>query len=142
VRFVLDTDHISIIEKETEPEYTAISSRLALFSMADWSCSIVSFHEQVLGCNKYLSKPRNTDDVVEGYDRFIKVLALFRGVSVLPFDQSAAREFDRLRAQRVRVGTYDLRIASIALSRGLILLTRNTRDFAKVPGLVIEDWTV
>jgi tRNA(fMet)-specific endonuclease VapC len=50
--------------------------------------------------------------------------------------------FDELRDQRVRVSTMDLRIASIAISCNLVLLTRNVRDFTKVPGLVTEDWTV
>ena len=50
--------------------------------------------------------------------------------------------FDSLRTQRVRIGTMDLRIASIALSRNLILLTRNVSDFSQVPGLATEDWTV
>ena len=50
--------------------------------------------------------------------------------------------FDGLVAKRVRIATMDLRIASIALSQGLTLLTRNARDFSKVPGLAIEDWTI
>jgi len=61
---------------------------------------------------------------------------------VLAFDDAVSAVFDRLVAQRVRIATMDLRIASIALSQGLTLLTRNKQDFAKVPGLAIEDWTV
>ena len=60
---------------------------------------------------------------------------------MLPFDDVASAAFDDLTARRVRVGTMDLRIASIALSRGLVLLTRNLGDFGKVPGLATEDWT-
>ncbi|WP_292769159.1 hypothetical protein [Nostoc sp. NOS(2021)] len=55
----------------------------------------------------------------------------------------------RLRSQRVRLSTMDLRIVAlaqppggIAISRNLVLLTRNVSDFSKVPGLVREDWTV
>jgi tRNA(fMet)-specific endonuclease VapC len=44
-------------------------------------------------------------------------------------------------AQRVRLATMDLRIGAIAIASGLVLLTRNMRDFGRVPGLITEDWT-
>jgi tRNA(fMet)-specific endonuclease VapC len=49
--------------------------------------------------------------------------------------------FDQLKSAKIRIGTMDLRIAAIALSRNLTVLTRNLSDFGKVPGLRIEDWT-
>jgi tRNA(fMet)-specific endonuclease VapC len=61
---------------------------------------------------------------------------------VLPFDATAAAVYDTLAAQRVRLRRMDLRIAAIALAQGLVVVTRNTRDFRRVPGLQIEDWTV
>jgi tRNA(fMet)-specific endonuclease VapC len=69
---------------------------------------------------------------------------LVRDFKVLPlvsFDAGAATALGQLQAQRLQLGKMDARIAAIALSCGLILLTRNYRDFAKVLGLVIEDWT-
>ena len=45
------------------------------------------------------------------------------------------------RRQQVRIGTKDLRIAALALSKNATLVTRNTRDFAKVPGLHMVDWS-
>jgi tRNA(fMet)-specific endonuclease VapC len=79
--------------------------------------------------------------VVRGYSMLARILRQFAKAPVLPFDAAAAAEFDELRAHGLRVGVMDLRIASTALSRGFVLLTRNTADFARVPGLVIEDWT-
>jgi tRNA(fMet)-specific endonuclease VapC len=49
--------------------------------------------------------------------------------------------FDDLMTRRFRVATMDLRIAAIALANNSVLLTRNVRDFGKVPGLTTEDWT-
>ncbi|WP_276748541.1 type II toxin-antitoxin system VapC family toxin [Chlorogloeopsis fritschii] len=72
----------------------------------------------------------------------LEILQGFSIAPVLPFDAGAIAVFDGLRIQRVRVSTMDLRIAAITLSRNLVLLTRNINDFNKVPGLVIEDWTV
>jgi tRNA(fMet)-specific endonuclease VapC len=103
--------------------------------------SIVSFHEQVLGAQVFINRARNTVGIIRGYTLLAENLQAFSHAPVLPFDPAAAALYDDLRARRVRIATMDLRIASIALSRGLILLSRNTRDFGKVPGLVTEDWT-
>jgi tRNA(fMet)-specific endonuclease VapC len=51
-------------------------------------------------------------------------------------------EYEELRRQRIRVGTQDLRIAAIVLSIDGILVTRNQRDFAQVPGLMLQDWMI
>ena len=49
-------------------------------------------------------------------------------------------EYESLRKAGVRVGTMDMKIASIALANNATLLTRNTNDFNRIPGLNIEDW--
>jgi tRNA(fMet)-specific endonuclease VapC len=142
MRFLFDTDHLSILQRQTGDAYTNLSARIALYSLSDFVVSIVSFHEQSIGAHGYINGARKPDDVIKGYDRFEMILAHFKVLSVLPFDRSAAGAFERIMAQPVRGSTMDLRIASIALSQNLILLTRNTRDFAKVPELKFEDWTM
>jgi tRNA(fMet)-specific endonuclease VapC len=69
--------------------------------------------------------------------QFVDVL---RGMTVMPFDAAAASEFVRLRRQKPRVGTMDLKIAAIALAHDALLLSANRRDYEKVPGLRVENW--
>ena len=142
MKFFLDTDHISILQKQSGQEYAALIARIAQVRRADLAFCIVSFHEQVLSCNNYLAQAKTPTDVERGYWMFDRVLSAFAAAVVLPFDGNASRAFDGLLKQRVRIATMDLRIAAIALSHGLTVLTRNARDFGKVPGLAIEDWTV
>lgn len=67
-----------------------------------------------------------------------------RAQTVLPFDATAARCFGEVKADLERAGTPltepDLRIAAIALTQQLTLVTRNVRHFTRVPGLVVENW--
>ncbi|MBI1829892.1 MAG: type II toxin-antitoxin system VapC family toxin [Planctomycetes bacterium] len=142
MKFLFDTDHISILQKQSGPEFAALMRRIALVQRADLAFCIVSFHEQVLGCNVYLAQAKTNVEIVRGYEMFDRVLAAFAAAVVLPFDSTAVGVFDNLVRQRVRIGTMDLRIAAIALSRTLTVLTRNTQDFAKAPGLASEDWTI
>ena len=74
-------------------------------------------------------------------------LALFLSpITILDFDSSAAEEYGKVRAALERKGTLigpmDLLIAGHAKSRDLILVTNNTREFTRVDGLKVEDWSV
>jgi tRNA(fMet)-specific endonuclease VapC len=70
-----------------------------------------------------------------------QILTDFSRAQVLPFDAASSSRFEGLRQQRIRVATMDLRIAAIALVSGMTVLTCNTADFQRVPGLLVEDWT-
>lgn len=65
-------------------------------------------------------------------------------IASLPFDDSAAMECARIRRQLERNGTligpHDLQIAAIAFRHELTLITHNTREFSRIPGLHLEDW--
>jgi len=60
---------------------------------------------------------------------------------VIGFDGESAAIFKQFRAEYPRLGTMDLKIAAIAISKGVILLTRNLSDFENIANLQIEDWT-
>jgi tRNA(fMet)-specific endonuclease VapC len=75
------------------------------------------------------------------YARLQRGLDFYRQWVCLPFDEAAATLFDQLRAQKLRIGTNDLAIAAITLAVSGTLVTRNTVDFQRIPGLALEDWT-
>ena len=102
--------------------------------------SIVSYHEQVLGCHTYISRAKSEAEVVRGYELLGRIVRGLGAAPILPFDAAAATVFARFGGGH-RVGVMDLRIAAIALCRGLVVLTRNSGDFGRLPGLQTEDWT-
>jgi len=78
---------------------------------------------------------------ITAYGRLLSHLDNYRRIPVLAFDEAAAIEFQRLRRSRLRMGTMDLKIAAIVLSRDATLLSRNLVDFNQIPDLQVEDWT-
>lgn len=139
--FLFDTDHFVILQQQPTADFDHLIQRVRERDPSDLFVSVISFHEQVMGWNAYISKARKSADVVRGYERLVKVLTNFSEAQVLPFDEGAANCFDELKKRRIRIGTMDLRIAAIALSRRLTVLSRNLRDFKRVPDLPVEDWT-
>lgn len=88
-----------------------------------------------------LNRGEAGDKTVLAYPELQKILKFFCEFKVLPFEEEAQNRFVDLRQQRVRIGTMDLRIASLALTTRALLLSRNLRNFRQVPGLSVEDWT-
>jgi tRNA(fMet)-specific endonuclease VapC len=64
-------------------------------------------------------------------------------MNLLDFDQSALSCYQNLSQQFPHKKIQqDLKIAAIALTREMILVTRNTKDFCQIPNLILEDWTI
>jgi tRNA(fMet)-specific endonuclease VapC len=140
--FLFDTDHVVIMQGQSPGPRDAIFDRIAAFSLDDFYVSIVTFHEQAVGWQAYLNRERKPELIVRAYAELANLLKEYMLVQLAPFDQAAAEKFQELRKNRIRIGTMDLRIASIALVNDYTVLSRNLIDFEKVPGLKVEDWTV
>ena len=138
---VLDTDHLSIMQERNQPDWDRLQSRLAQQPADEIAFSIVSFQEQAQGWLSWINSSKKGHQVVKGYTRLLDLITKFRQVTVLPFDLPSQQRFEHLSTLRLRIGTLDLRIAAIALANQATLLSRNSRDFSKVPGLRVEDWT-
>lgn len=142
MKYLLDTDHLSILQRQTGKDYSNLSTRMAHYPLSDFAVSIVTFHEQMLGCHAYINRDRTLNDIVKGYEMMARLVSDFKVLPLISFDTGAATTFEQLKSQRIQLAKMDARIAAIALSLQLILLTRNHRDFGKVAGLVIQDWTI
>ena len=137
---VLDTDHMSLLEWGAE-ESGRLRERLADVPPDDLATTIVSYEEQMRGWMAYVARAKSMAQQLEAYRRLRQHLDNYRQVTVLDFDMAAVGEFQFLQRERIRIGTMDLKIAAIVLSRNATLLSRNAADFNQVPNLKLEDWT-
>jgi tRNA(fMet)-specific endonuclease VapC len=140
VTYLLDTDHTTLLLRRTGVAHATLRDRLDAHPESEFGMSIVSFHEQLMGANALIARHRRAE-ILRGYEFISELLNLYCPAQIVPFDPPAQAEFERLRNQRIRIPTMDLRIASIAIANRLTLLTRNTNDFSKVPGLQFDDRT-
>jgi tRNA(fMet)-specific endonuclease VapC len=138
---VLDTDHMSVLERRDQPGAVALRARLAPLPPEEVVTTIISYEEQMRGWMAYLAQTRSVAQQVAAYRRLLQHLDNYQRIPVLAFDDAAAVIFQQLRRTRLRIGTMDVKIAAIVLSHEATLLSRNLADFRQVPGLQVEDWT-
>lgn len=136
LRYILDTDQVSLLQRGN----AAVAARLAALATSDVAITMITGEEQLQGRLSVIRRARTQTEIVRGYERLYETLRFYGSVALVLYDAGAAARFDELRRQGIRIGTQDLRIATITLTQGATLVTRNTRDFSQVPGLTTEDW--
>jgi len=131
MQYLLDTNICIYIARERP---LRVMARLQQTRPGDLGMSVVTYLELSYGAWK---SDRHEESLI-GIER------LRRLVPVAPLDESVASQYGRVRTELERKGTpigpYDLLIAAHALNLGLILVTNNVREFARVGGLKVENW--
>jgi tRNA(fMet)-specific endonuclease VapC len=135
---VLDTDHLSELERDS-----AAGQRLIRRLETNRSAkvvTIVTVEELLRGWLAELGRHHNPHRQIIGYAKLQRQIETFANWVILPWDSDSAELFLKLRRQGIRIGSMDLKIACIALTRDVTLLTRNANHFTQVPGLRFENW--
>ena len=135
----MDTDHLSLYQRN-HPQvcdriWAARQNGIVL------KTTVVTVEEQYAGRLAQIRKAQTPEALIAAYDRLKASFSLFSQLDILEYNRSADDHFRQFRSQRVRIGTQNLRIASIAIAHGGTVLTCNRKDFEQVPGWTIEDWS-
>lgn len=133
MRYMLDTN-VCIHAIKRKPE--AVIRRILECNPGELCISSITYAELMHGVKKSKDEEQNR----------MAVALLLSAIAILDFDHDAAEEYGKIRTDLERKGTpigaMDMLIAAHAVATGLILVTNNTREFCRVEGLNVEDWTI
>jgi tRNA(fMet)-specific endonuclease VapC len=116
--------------------------RVGATPAADLAITVMTVDEQLSGWYTLARQARVPRDIAHAYTRLGEAVWRLAQWAILPYTEQAITRVAQLKALRLNVRVMDLRIAAITLEHGGILVTRNLRDFQRVPDLTVEDWSV
>jgi tRNA(fMet)-specific endonuclease VapC len=97
--------------------------------------------EQLSGWYSRLRQAKRSEELARIYQKLSRSVDSLVQFHILTFDEPCIAHYEHLKSLKLNVGKMDLRIAAIVLENGGVLVTRNLRDFQRVPGLILEDWS-
>ena len=137
---LMDTDHLTLLKYPASPGYQTLSARMRSSPDQQIGTTIISVEETWRGWFAVIARFRDVRRQVKPYQELVELHAFLNNWTIVPFADSAADRFEQLRASGVRIGSMDLKIASIALAHDATVLSANLQDFQRVPGLRVENW--
>lgn len=133
--FVLDTDTLSLYEHE----HPTVMPRVRACPKQDLAITVITVEEQLSGWYTMVRQAKSSAALVHAYRRLAEAVGLLGGIRILPLTETAIARYQDLVDRCRTIKKSDLRIAAITLESGGTLVTRNSRDFRRIPGLTIED---
>jgi len=137
---LLDTDHVNVLKYPDHPRFASLTTQLNSSADQAVATTVITVEEQMRGWLAWINRSDDVRRQVPAYQELLRLFDFFARWHVVLFDEQAASEFQGLRAQRIRIGTMDLKIAAIALIHDALLLSVNLRDFQPVPNLRLANW--
>ncbi|OIP67104.1 MAG: PIN domain-containing protein [Oscillatoriales cyanobacterium CG2_30_40_61] len=139
--YILDTDHLTILQRGGQLAQQ-LKYKLADLDPNQVFTTIITYEEQTRGWLSYIAKQSSIDSQIIAYQELEKHLNNYRSIPVIGYDQNSALKFQELRKIYKKLGSMDLKIASICITHQALLLTRNLKDFGQIEELNTEDWTI
>jgi tRNA(fMet)-specific endonuclease VapC len=136
IRYILDTDTLSLIQRN-DADVVAFLYTLPVEEIAT---TVITYEEQVQGRLAYIQKAKDLEQREVAYQLLTNTALFFSEFTLINFSQRAQSRFENLKDMRLNVGPNDLSIVAIALENDAAVITRNVRDFARVPNLKIINW--
>ncbi len=135
--FILDTDTVTLLQHEQG----RVAERVRR-AVREVVTTIITRIEILQGRFAAVLKAADEDQLLRAQQRLAISETHLRRVPILPVEEAAAAEFNQLRQNKKlkKIGRGDLLIAAITLASRATLVTRNLKDFRRVPGLQIENW--
>jgi len=137
---LLDTDHVNVLKYPEHPRFASLTTQLNTSDDQDIATKVITVEEQMRGWLAWINRSEDVHRQVPAYQELLRLFVFFSRWYVVPFDEQAASEYQGMRAQRLRIGTMDLKIAAIVLVHDALLLSANLRDFQQVPNLRVAKW--
>jgi tRNA(fMet)-specific endonuclease VapC len=136
-KWILDTDHVSLLQRG----HPIVVGKVAAVNPAEIALTVITIVEQMYGRLDIINRAKSKQELVTAYALLKETFNLLSQANILDFNEAAFDTYNELLKQKIRVGTQDLRIAAIALASNATVVTRNLKDFQKVPNLKIVDWS-
>ena len=133
----LDTDTITHFRNG----HPKVVTRVLATPPQDLAATVISLEEQLAGWYAVTKSAKTPAQLEHAYRKLAEVVEFFRDMPLLPFTAAAVTRYQGLQKQKLNVRKNDLRIAAIALEHHATVVSANVRDFGRVSGLQVEDWT-